>query len=138
MNDKELADDIKKHEGFRDTVYLDTVGVATVGYGHALHEGSRIPHLVADLLFEQDFNDAKKDYEILANREGLCLTPLRKGVLINMLFNMGLRRVMGFKKMLAALQADNWGEAATQMLDSKWAHQVGPRAKDLAEKMRRG
>jgi len=138
MDDKELSDEIKKHEGFRDTVYIDSVGVPTVGYGHALHEGSRIPHLVADLLFEQDFNDAKKDYEILANREGLCLTPLRRGVLINMLFNMGLRRVMGFKKMLAALQADNWDEAAKQMLDSKWAHQVGPRAKDLAEKMRRG
>lgn len=138
MTEKELMDEIKAHEGYRDRVYLDSVGVPTVGYGHALLEGSRIPHLVADLLFSQDFNDAKKDYEILANRNGFDLDSVRRGVIINMLFNMGIVRVQKFVKMIAALQVKDFEEAAKQMLDSKWARQVGKRSTYLAEKMRKG
>jgi lysozyme len=138
MNDKEIMDEIKRHEGYSDTVYYDSVGVPTVGYGHALLQGSKIPAVVADLLFEQDFNIAKKDYEILANRWGLDISPVRRAVLINMLFNMGMARVSKFQKMLTALQEKNFDKAADEMLDSRWATQVGRRADELAKTMREG
>jgi lysozyme len=137
-NDKEIKEEIKKHEGYRETVYMDSVGIPTGGYGHAFLDGSKLPALVCEMLFEQDYNIAKQDYEFLANREGLDLDPVRRGVLINMLFNMGINRVSKFKKMMAALSNKAWGLAADEMLDSKWARQVGKRATYLAERMRNG
>jgi len=138
MNDKDIMDEIKKHEGYSDTVYIDSVGVPTVGYGHALLHGSKIPAVVADLLFEQDFNIAIKDYTILSNRWGIELNPVRRGIIVNMLFNMGMTRVSKFQNMLTALLSKNYDKAADEMLNSRWATQVGKRADELANKMREG
>ena len=138
MNDNLIRDGIKRHEGYSDTVYIDSVGVPTVGYGHALLQGSKIPHVVAELLFDQDFDIAVKDYEILTLRWSINLEPVRRGVLINMLFNMGMSRVSKFQKMLTALQAGDYDKAADEMLDSRWATQVGKRADELANTMRKG
>ena len=138
MNDLEIKSMIKSHEGYREKVYIDSVGVPTGGYGHAFLDGSPLPSVVCELLFEQDFNTAVRDYEILANREGLDLNRVRRAILIDMLFNMGLGRVMGFKRMLTALANQAWGLAADEMLDSKWARQVGKRSTYLAELMRKG
>lgn len=139
MNDeKTLKEEIKHHEGYRENVYVDTVGIPTGGYGHAFLNGSPLPAIVCDLLFEQDFGIAKQDYAFLALREGLDLDPVRQGVIINMLFNMGIVRVQKFRKMLMALSNKEWDRAADEMLDSKWAGQVGKRSTYLAEKMRNG
>jgi len=138
MNDKEIMDMIKSHEGYREKVYFDSVGVPTGGYGHAFLEGSRIPGIVADILFEEDYKSAMSDYEILAKRHGLELNNVRRGVIIDMLFNMGIVRVHKFRKMLLALSIGDWSKAALEMLDSKWARQVGNRSTYLAELMRKG
>lgn len=53
--------------------------------------------------------------------------------LTNMVFNMGLGRLLGFQNMLKALAAKDYKEAAVEALDSKWAAQVGDRAKRIAE-----
>ena len=45
--------------------------------------------------------------------------------MINMLFNLGLPRLLGFTNMWAAIQAGDYAKAADEMLDSKWAAQVG-------------
>ncbi len=126
------------HEGYRDHVYIDSVGIPTGGYGHAFLDGSPLPPVVCAILFEEDFKIARKDYEILANRNNLNLNSVRRGVLVNMLFNMGLTRVSKFKKMLSALSIRDWDRAADEMLDSKWARQVGSRATHLADLMRKG
>lgn len=138
MSDKAIMEMIKRHEGYRDRVYRDSLGIPTGGYGHAFLDGSPLPRLVSELLFEHDYDIAVKDFEILANREGLDLDPVRRGVIINMLFNMGIVRVQKFKKMLSALATKQWDVAAAEMLDSKWAKQVGHRAEELAEIMRKG
>ena len=139
MNDKDIMEQIKHHEGYRETVYFDSVGVPTVGYGHALLEGSRVPAVVADILFEQDYNDASKDYTLLALRWGFNdIDTVRRGIIINMLFNMGMSRVSKFQKMLTALQMGEYDKAADEMLDSRWATQVGKRADELADLMRKG
>jgi lysozyme len=93
---------------------------------------------VADILFEEDFRTAKLDYEMLANRYAFSLNNTRRGVLINMLFNMGLPKVMKFKKMLAAISDSAWNRASAEMLNSKWARQVGKRSTYLAGLMRKG
>jgi lysozyme len=55
-----------------------------------------------------------------------------------MCFNLGYPRLSNFKKFLAAIQTGNWEEASEEMLDSKWAIQVGDRAKRLAKRMEKG
>ena len=59
-------------------------------------------------------------------------------VLINMCFNMGIDRLLGFQRMIVAIIAERWDEAAREMLDSTWAHQVGARADRLARMMETG
>lgn len=122
-----------KHEGFRERMYTDSVGVPTIGYGFNL-EQVKLPRPVADLwlsfLIEEHQNELKKYHWY--NK----LDPVRQGVLLDMHYNLGDERFRGFKKMISALEHQKYDEAAREMLDSKWAEQVGRRAETLAEKMR--
>ena len=140
MSDEITQNMIKHDEGCRYRVYLDTKNIPTVGYGHALHIGSRIPKVVAELLFQQDYQSALDDYNILATNHSLKLNPARKSVVVNMLFNMGLVRVNGFRKMLRAIRNKDYIEAAKEMLDSKWAKYdvSSKRSKPLSKMMETG
>lgn len=66
------------------------------------------------------------------------LDPVRKRVLVEMSFNMGVDGVLKFQNMVIALRARNWKQASADMLDSKWAKQVGKRAERLARMMETG
>ncbi|MFQ5421037.1 MAG: hypothetical protein ACE5EY_11830, partial [Anaerolineae bacterium] len=57
---------------------------------------------------------------------------------INMAFNLGRTRLARFGKMWAAIHIGDYALAAEEMLDSRWARQVGERAHRLAEMMRDG
>jgi lysozyme len=59
-------------------------------------------------------------------------------VLVELVFNLGMPRLLGFKKMWAALDRKDYAAAADEMMDSKWAQQVKGRAKTLSDKMRQG
>ena len=61
-----LAERIKRHEGFRDRIYLDSEGFVTGGYGHHFYVGSRLPVDVAEVLFKQDLALAVSDYSKIA------------------------------------------------------------------------
>ena len=66
------------------------------------------------------------------------LDQIRKEAILNMAFNMGVYGLMGFKKMIQALKEKDYDRAAVESLDSKWAMQVGPRAKELALQIKTG
>lgn len=66
------------------------------------------------------------------------LSPVRKDVVLNMAFNLGLPGFRRFKKTIAAIKAEDWEKAAREMLNSRWAKQVGKRAEELAAMMKRG
>jgi lysozyme len=55
-----------------------------------------------------------------------------------MSFNLGQTRLAGFQRLREAVKEQDWEQAAAELLDSKWATQVGQRAVRLAEQMRRG
>ena len=134
MNESKTKEMIQRHEGFRPCVYYDTLGFPTGGYGHAFLDRSPISHGVAVLLFDEDFDRAKKDYEKLE----FDLDPVRRAVIIDMLFNLGLTKFRAFRLMIRALQDKKYHIAAEEMLDSKWAKQVKSRAFRLARMMRTG
>jgi lysozyme len=54
-------------------------------------------------------------------------------VLVNMCFNLGAPRLSKFKKFITAINDEQWIEAAVEMMDSRWARQVGPRAERLKQ-----
>lgn len=134
MDDTKLKDMIKSHEGYRPYVYYDSLGFPTGGYGHAFLDRSPISHDVALLLFEEDFSLAVEDY----NKLDLQLDSVRRAVVIDMLFNLGLTRFRGFRKTIKALRRGDYDTAAKEMLDSKWAKQVKSRAFRLARMMKTG
>jgi lysozyme len=66
------------------------------------------------------------------------LDEVRKEALIDLCFNLGLTRLMGFKKALAAIEAGLWETAKVELLDSRWAVQVGARSEEISEMIRSG
>ena len=130
---------IKLHEGFRDHVYLDSLGKLTCGWGHHLYPGSKVPVEVCDIFFKQDLRAAEHDYQTLIGtslREKLNVC--RGHVIVEMVFNMGIQKVLQFRKMWSAIYDGDFDRAAAEMLASTWASQVGQRAITLAELMRKG
>ena len=64
------------------------------------------------------------------------LDGVRQRVLVNMGFNLGLTRLLKFKKFLAALEERDYETASVEMLNSRWANQVGARSRILRQRMR--
>lgn len=126
MEIKNILDDLRRDEALRLRLYLDSVGKATIGYGHNI-EDLGISENIAELILEEDFTNVLEELDRnLPWWRELCLS--RRRGLVNMAFNLGLPRLLGFKKMLAALKAGDGELAAQEALDSKWAHQVHGRA----------
>jgi|ERR1044072_3615662 lysozyme len=129
-------DRIKLHEGYRDRMYVDTVGKRTIGYGWNLDD-TPIYREVAELQLRMKLAECEKELEKSLDFWP-NLTQARKEVLLDMCFNLGLTGLLGFKNTLRLIGESRHEEAAAQMLKSKWAEQVGARAKWLAAKFERG
>lgn len=129
-------DRIKLHEGYRDRVYVDTVGKRTIGYGWNIDD-TPIYREVAELQLRMKLAECEKELE-KALDFWPNLTQARKEVLLDMCFNLGLAGLLGFKNTLRLMGDSRHEEAASQMLKSKWAEQVGGRAKWLAVKFAKG
>lgn len=127
-----VVESIKKHEGFRKRMYNDSVGVPTIGYGFNL-EQIELPKPVAELWLSFEIEKHQRELEQFHwyNK----LDPIRQDVLLDMHYNLGHSRFTQFKRMIAALENQKYDKAAQEMLDSKWARQVGDRAKTLAKLM---
>ena len=116
-----------ENEGFTEKPYHDTVGKLTIGYGRNLDDRG-ITWNEAKALLAHDLLEAHNVlHGELAFFQGL--SDARKAVLIDMYHNMGLTRLMRFKKMLKAVQFNDFDEAARQIEDSRYFVQVGRRAR---------
>ncbi|WP_421868113.1 glycoside hydrolase family protein [Marinobacter adhaerens] len=135
MNRQLLRSQLERHEGLRLKPYLDTVGKLTVGYGRNL-EDVGISRDEADFMLDNDIDQVERQLETVD--EYRDLDPVRQTVIANMAFNLGFAGLMGFKNMWAAIARRDWDRAADEMLNSKWARQVGVRAVELSEIMRTG
>jgi len=132
-----LVDQLKRHEGLRLKPYKCTAGKLTIGYGRNLDDKG-INKDEASYMLYRDLHNV--GYELNGRIPNIMdnMVIARSDILINMAFNIGVNGVLKFKKMLAALEIGDYNEAALQMMDSKWAKQVGNRAIELSEQMRTG
>lgn len=124
-------------EGLRLKPYKDTVGKLTIGVGRNLDDRG-ITQVEAMYLLDNDIRNAISDCVVRFQQTFLDLDPPRQAVLVNMCVNLGIARLAGFKKTLAAIKAKDYEGAAIEMLSSVWADQVGDRALRLADQMRLG
>lgn len=141
MNWKDfLVEQLKRHEGFRSRPYRCTAGVWTIGFGHThgvTPDSPPIPRDVAEDILRQDVLVSIEDARAVCP----CfdsLSPPRKVVLANMAFNLGRHRLSKFVNTLRFICAGDYKQAALNMLKSKWATQVGQRARELANMMSTG
>ena len=133
-----LKERIKKHEGFVNEVYKDSLGKRTVGYGHLCVED----HWEDNKKYTEEFLGGIFD-EDFANASGLAMKmigdiPLKqnsKEVIIEMCFQLG-NKVSHFTKMWTALKKGDYNTASLEMIDSNWHKQTGPRCESLARIMR--
>lgn len=136
---EQLKQMLIRDEGEVLHAYEDSEGYLTIGVGHLIDKrrGGGISKRISRLLLEDDIRNAKQD--ALANLPFIStLDPVRRDVVFNMVFNMGISTFLEFRKTIQCLRNGDYKGAAREMLDSKWARQVGPRATRLAQMMESG
>jgi len=129
MISSELLAQLKRHEGFRSYPYLCTSGKLSVGYGRNL-EDVGVTHAEAEYLLKNDVYAAIREldkYPWAAE-----LDQVRFDAMVNFMFNVGANTFAKFKKMIAAMEAQDYGRASMEILDSRYAKQVGQRAQDVS------
>lgn len=136
----ELTQQLNRDEDRRATVYTDTLGFATIGVGRLVDPrkpGAGLRDDEMDYMLRNDIND-RIDALTRALPWFQNLDDTRKGVLLNMAFQLGTAGLLGFENTLAKIQAGDYATAATMMLQSKWATQTPARAARLAKQMTSG
>ena len=136
MDRNRLIDQLRIHEGVEKTVYNDSEGIPTIGVGRNLRDRGLSDDEIDYLL--------SNDIDIVVNELDKVmpwwkdLDEVRQRVLCDLVFNLGMPRFSGFKKSISYMKQQMWDQAADELLDSKWARQVGRRAHTLSEMMRTG
>lgn len=132
-----LKEQLTREEGERLVVYLDSLGILTVGIGHKvlprdnLKLGDRITPEREHALFEADVAEHSRELlHVLPWAQALDV--VRRDVLLDLCFNMGLPRLLKFYHMLAYMQDGDWKQAAAALKDSAAYHQEPKRITRLA------
>ncbi|EPY01366.1 glycoside hydrolase family protein [Magnetospirillum fulvum] len=135
-----LRCELRRDEALRLVAYLCSAGKLTLGYGHTdgVQGGDTCTQEQAERWLDQDIAIAAAGLDRALPWDWRGLSDARQRALINMSFNLGLPRLLGFKRMLYALSIGDYPGAAAEALNSKWAGQVGDRAARLADMIRRG
>ena len=127
-NIQKLKSRIKKNEGFRNTSYKDQIGNLTIGYGHLIKKKDKIKinkkytkkHL--SHLFEEDFKQAFVDFKKKYSK--FRFSKNIENVIIEMIFQLGIKKTLQFKKFNKHLKKKEIHMASLEMLDSLWYKQT--------------
>ena len=142
MNLERLLESVKKHEGYRNKVYLDTLGKRTVGVGHLCVEDfweddKEYEESFLMEILQKDLQEAIRGAKELMEEHGCAdIDERAEEILIEMVFQLGMKGVSKFRNMWKCLSELNYLGASFEMLDSRWAKQTPNRAKDMAEQMK--
>ena len=131
-----LIEQLKIHEGFRSNVYTCSGGKKTVGYGRNLQDIG-ISEEEAEMLLKNDIYEATNQL-LNAFPWMATFSDVRISAMINFTFNVGIGTVRKFSNTIEYLKNEDWEAAADEMIDSKWAEQVGDRAIQITEQIRTG
>ena len=137
MDRTSLKQEIEHHEGRVEGIYDDPLGIKTAGIGHRLLPGDEdldwSDPAVVDAAFEADLDIAIGDAGTFCQGELESYPEDVQHVLVGLAFNLGLGRLMGFRRFRAALMAREWDQCAAELIDSRWYTQTGRRAEDYVD-----
>ena len=133
MDVEKLKDQLILHEGLELKSYTCSAGYITLGVGRNVEELG-ITEDEARYLLDNDILRVTKELDN-AMPWWRDMSEVRQRIVVDMVFNLGMSRFLNFKNAINAMQEEDWDEAAAQMLDSKWADQVGQRSHRLAKAM---
>ena len=144
MDLAKLREQLKVDEGVRYEIYDDHLGYKTFGIGHLVKTtdeeygapvGTPVSEKRVNSVFDKDvetyIDETKK---VFGNLEDMPQEVQQ--CLVNMCFNMGAPRLSQFKKFIKAIHDEDWATASVEMLDSRWANQVGDRANRLSDRIK--
>ena len=136
---EQITKQLRRDEGVVSNAYQDSLGYWTIGVGRLIdkRKGGKLRDNEIDFLLSNDIDEVE---EALGARISFYkgLDEARRGVLLNMAFNLGIDGLMAFKNTLSLVGAGKYKEASVEMLKSKWATQVGNRAVRLSKQMATG
>ncbi len=141
MDMSRLLESVKKHEGYRNKVYLDTLGKRTVGVGHLCVEDfweddKEYEEKFLMTILEHDLETAIKGAKDLIAENGcMDMDEIAEEIIIEMIFQLGKTGVSKFRNMWKALSGLDYSTAASEMLDSRWAKQTPNRAQAMSAQM---
>lgn len=136
MDTNQLMKDIMIDEGLRLKPYLCSEGKLTIGYGRNIQQ-TGITKEEALYLLDNDLDRVEQELD----RSFVwwrTMSDKRQRALANMCFNLGLKKLLGFKNMLAAMERKDFETAANEAVDSDWYKQVKDRSPRIVEMIRKG
>jgi lysozyme len=134
MNLQAIESSLKLHEGLRLKPYKCTANKLTIGYGRNIEDNGitkeEAEHLLQNDIFTcvEELNRAWPSWNMHPDDV--------QDVLVELVFNLGMPTLLKFQKTRALIDAGRYRVAADELLDSRWARQVGKRSQTLAEKLR--
>jgi lysozyme len=134
MNIQRMREQLILHEGLKLQVYKCTSDKLTIGVGRNI-EDRGISEETAMQMLDEDINIVHEELQNVFD-DFNSMPEIVQESLIDLAFNMGTPTLLKFKNAVAALQSQQWGTAADELLDSRYARQVGQRAKTIADNIR--
>lgn len=134
MNIQRMREQLILHEGLKLQVYKCTSDKLTIGVGRNI-EDRGISEETAMQMLDEDINIVHEELQNVFE-DFNSMPEIVQESLIDLAFNMGTPTLLKFKNAVAALQSQQWGTAADELLDSRYARQVGQRAKTIADNIR--
>jgi len=127
---EKLIKAVKLSEGYKPTVYKDTLNIDTIGYGFAIKDlylDEEVCDIILKKKLEKLIKKADKKFPFLKYmpQEG-------KEVVYEMCYQLGVTGVSKFKKTLAYMEDKQYAKSSVEMLDSLWAKQTPNRALKLS------
>ena len=135
MNYREHKKRLKKNEGFSLKPYKDQLGYLTIGYGHLILPNetyllkTKTNKAQLNSIFTLDFERAVTDYERLIKQKNH--NRKEQELLIEMVYQMGAKRVLKFKKLISNMNKNKKHLVCFEMMDSLWYTQTPTRVKNL-------
>ena len=140
MNLQRLEDSIKRNEGYRDTIYKDSLGFKTLGYGHLVKpnetfiEGKRYNRKVIERIFQYDFSIAQSDCKKLT--KGMDLPDEAMEVICELAYQLGINKLKKFVLFFNCLKQKKYVDAGFELENSLLYRQCPKRTGRHAERIK--
>jgi lysozyme len=134
MDIKDLLKSLREHEGYVPTVYKDSLGIETIGYGFAIKDLNLSETVCNVIIMEKILGLI---IEIPARFPWFMNLPSEaQNIVMEMCYQLGVAGFAKFRKTIDYLSHGEYENAAVEMLDSGWAKQTPKRAKTLSNRLK--